>query len=613
MRYATTVETNPVGELVREAEQNFTFGNVQVSKYVSESFFEDINKIDAYLASRHTTGDKDSMDRDKPFFNICLATRNIWFRATDIDRKHIRMKASKSKDFLASFLATVKLQEYLRRTNFGKFLNDWGLVLASYNSAVCKFVEKDGELNQVVVPWQRMIIDPIDFYNNPKIEILELTETQLRKNKAYDQEMVDNLCQTLAARETIDDTKKDNKADYIKLYEVHGELPLSYLTGKDKDKDEYVQQMHVISFVAGKGGGTFDDFTLYSGREKNDPYVLTSLIPNTDGSVSLNGAVKVLFESQWMVNHTAKQIKDYLDLASKLIYQTSDGNFIGQNALSSIEDGQILIYNADKDPNGIRQIVNSTNDITSLQNYGQQWQTLAQQISSTPDIMQGENMPSGTAFRQAAIIQQESHSNFKVMVQNKGLAIEEMMRKFIIPHLKKQLDTSDEVSAVLEDFDIKRIDSIYIPNETIKRFNQKAVEAVLNDEELPDIQQEEMGVRQELGVLGNQRFFKPSEITDKTWKEIFKDFEWNADVEITDETIDKEPVLTTLSSVLQTISANPMILKDPNVKLVFNKILEETGRISPVELSTSSSQGLQMPVPVGGAVEQANQPMQPMM
>ena len=613
MRYATTVETNPVGALVREAEQNFTFGNVQVSKYVSESFFEDINKIDAYLASRHTTGDKDSMDRDKPFFNICLATRNIWFRATDIDRKHIRMKASKSKDFLASFLATVKLQEYLRRTNFGKFLNDWGLVLASYNSAVCKFVEKDGELNQVVVPWQRMIIDPIDFYNNPKIEILELTETQLRKNKAYDQEMVDNLCQTLAARETIDDTKKDNKADYIKLYEVHGELPLSYLTGKDKDKDEYVQQMHVISFVAGKGGGTFDDFTLYSGREKNDPYVLTSLIPNTDGSVSLNGAVKVLFESQWMVNHTAKQIKDYLDLASKLIYQTSDGNFIGQNALSSIEDGQILIYNADKDPNGIRQIVNSTNDITSLQNYGQQWQTLAQQISSTPDIMQGENMPSGTAFRQAAIIQQESHSNFKVMVQNKGLAIEEMMRKFIIPHLKKQLDTSDEVSAVLEDFDIKRIDSIYIPNETIKRFNQKAVEAVLNDEELPDIQQEEMGVRQELGVLGNQRFFKPSEITDKTWKEIFKDFEWNADVEITDETIDKEPVLTTLSSVLQTISANPMILKDPNVKLVFNKILEETGRISPVELSTSSSQGLQMPVPVGGAVEQANQPMQPMM
>ena len=613
MRYATTVETNPVGALVREAEQNFTFGNVQVSKYVSESFFEDINKIDAYLASKHTSGEKDSLGRDKPFFNICLATRNIWFRATDIDRKHIRMKASKSKDFLASFLATVKLQEYLRRTNFGKFLNDWGLVLASYNSAVCKFVEKDGELNQVVVPWQRMIIDPIDFYNNPKIEILELTETQLRKNKAYDQEMVDNLCQTLAARETIDDTKKDNKADYIKLYEVHGELPLSYLTGKDKDKDEYVQQMHVISFVAGKGGGTFDDFTLYSGREKNDPYVLTSLIPNTDGSVSLNGAVKVLFESQWMVNHTAKQIKDYLDLASKLIYQTSDGNFIGQNALSSIEDGQILIYNAEKDPNGIRQIVNSTNDITSLQNYGRQWQTLAQQISSTPDIMQGENMPSGTAFRQAAIIQQESHSNFKVMVQNKGLAIEEMMRKFIIPHLKKQLDTSDEVSAVLEDFDIQRIDSIYIPNETIKRFNQKAVEAVLNDEELPDIQQEEMGVRQELGVLGNQRFFKPSEITDKTWKEIFKDFEWNADVEITDETIDKEPVLTTLSSVLQTISANPMILKDPNVRLVFNKILEETGRISPVELSTSSSQGLQMPVPVGGAVEQANQPMQPMM
>jgi len=586
-KYNQTIGNNPIGELVRKAEADYTIGETTVSKYVSENFYEDLNKIDAYLNSKHISGDKDSLDRDKPFFNIVLAARNIWFRATDIDRKNIRIKAGKSKDFLASFLATVHLQDYMKRENFGQFLNDWGLTLASYNSAVSKFVEKGGRLHTIVIPWQRIIVDSIDFYNNPKIEILELTENQIRKNKAYDQDMVDKLCETIAAREIIDKTKKDNKAEYIKLYEVHGELPLSYLTGEEDDQDEFVQQMHVISFVAGKDKGDFDDFTLVSGREKQDPYLLTSLIRNTDGSISLTGSVKSLFEAQWMVNHSVKAIKDQLDLVSKVIFQTSDGNFVGQNALTNIENGAIMIH---KENQPLTQMANTSHDITSLQNFGRQWQLLAQELTSTPDIMKGQNMPSGTAFRQAAIIQQESHSNFEIMTENKGLAIEEMMRKYIIPFLKKKMDTSEEVSATLEDYDITKIDSIYIPNEAVRRFNKKSVEAVINRTQLPNLEQEAMGVERELGVLGNERFFKPSEISTKTWKDIFKDFEWIADVEITDETIDKEPVLTTLSSVLQTIAGNPMILQDPNAKMLFNHILEETGRISPVELSIASNQ-----------------------
>jgi hypothetical protein len=283
-----------------------------------------------------------------------------------------------------------------------------------------------------------------------------------------------------------------------------------------------------------------------------------------------------------------------LDLASKLIFQTADPSFVNMNALTAIESGQIMYFDAIKAPNGITQIANNSHDITSLQAFGQQWQVLATELSSTPDIMKGQNMPSGTAYRQAAIIQQESHSNFEIMTENKGLAIEQMLREYIIPYIKTKMDTSDEISATLEDYDITKIDSIYIPNEAIKRFNKKAVEAVINREEMPDVGQEMMGVKQELGPLGNQRFFKPSEIDSKTWKEYFKDLEWEVECEITNETIDKEPVMTTLSTVLQTIATNPMVLQDPNVKMVFNKILTETGRVSPIELS---NQPMQQPIP----------------
>ena len=597
------IDQGSVGELVRRAEADWVIGETTRSKYVTENFYEDLNTIDAYLNSKHISGLTDSLDREKPFFNIVLAARNIWFRATDIDRKNIRLKATKSKDFLPSFLATVHLQDYMRRENFGQFLNDWGLTLASYNSAISKFIEKDGRLHTIVVPWQRIICDVIDFENNPKIEIIEMTEAQLRNNPNYDSEQVDALCDAVASRETTDGTQKDNKSDYIKVYEIHGEMPLSFLTGDAKDEDEYVQQMHTISFVAKKNGDGFNDYTLVSGREKKDPYLLTQLIKNTDGSISLTGAVKSLFEAQWMTNHTAKLIKDQLDTASKLIFQTSDANFVGQNVLSAIETGQIMIHKVNEP---LTELNNTSHDITALQSFGQQWQVLAQELTSTPDIMRGQNMPSGTAFRQAAIIQGESHSNFEIMTENKGLAIEEMMRLHIIPFLKKQMDTSKEVSATLEDYDITKIDSIYIPNEAVRRFNRKAVEAVVNRTELPTLEQEEQGVRQELGTLGNQRFFNPSEISSKTWKEIFKDFEWEPIVEITDETIDKEPVLATLSSVLQTLATNPQVLQDPNMKLLFNKILEETGRVSPVELS------VQQPVnPVVGQVGAGVNQMQP--
>ncbi len=138
-------------------------------------------------------------------------------------------------------------------------------------------------------------------------------------------------------RETVERRRKDNRNFYIKLYEVHGMMPLAYLTGKESDKDTYTQQMHVVTFVANKDNADgYDNFTLYSGREKKDPYMITHLIKE-DGRVLGIGAVEHLFESQWMVNHTAKAIKDQLDLASKLIFQTSDGAFVGQNALNAIE------------------------------------------------------------------------------------------------------------------------------------------------------------------------------------------------------------------------------------------------------------------------------------
>lgn len=597
MAYKGLLSTNSdIGELVRKSEDNYIHGSTTISKYVQTSMHEDLNKIDAYLNSKHTTGDTDSLGREKPFFNIVTAAVNIWYRATVIKLNKIRLKAVKAKDTIDAFLANVHLQDWIRREKFGAFLSDWGRTLSRYGSAVVKFVEKDGKLHCSVIPWQRLIVDPVDFDSNIKIEILELTEAQLYQREGYDPDIIEKLCDAREARETLEGHDKDTKSDYIKLYEVHGNLPLSYLTGKESDTDTYVQQMHVISFVASKAKGEFDDFTLVSGREAKDPYMITHLIEE-DGQTLSTGAVKHLFEAQWMMNHTVKSIKDQLDLASKLIFQTSDPTFVGQNALSSIETGDILIHKVNE---GLTQVNNNSHDITSLQNFGNQWKALSNEITGISESMLGNTAPSGTAWRQVETLLQQNQSLFEVMRDNKGLYIEDMFRTYVIPFLKKKMDTSKEVSATLELYDIEKIDSKFIKNKSITVTNETIKEKLLNKKEVtPEeqavmIQGEQMALKESLSELGNQRFFKPSEISDKTWKAQFVNLEWDLEVDTKDEQVDNDAV-TTLNTLLGTIASNPMVLQDPNMKMIVNKILAKTGQVSPIELTKTSPLQPQLP------------------
>lgn len=598
------MEVKSVQELVREAERLDKTGVTTSSKYVQQSMRDDINKTEAYLNSKHISGDVDYMMREKPFFNIVMAARNIWFRATDIDRKNITIRATKEEDEIKSFLATILLQQWMKKVSFGKFLNDWGLSLATHGSSICKFIEKDGELNCKVMDWNDMIVDPIDFENNIKIEKLWFTPAQLKKQKSYDQELVDKLLDNVTTRKTVDKFKKDNKSNYIAIYEVHGDLPLSLLTDKEDDEEEYTQQIHIITYQAQKNNPKeFDEYTLYKGKEACDPYKLTHLIKK-DGQTYAGGAVKNLFEAQWMINHTQKQIKDQLDLASKIIFQTSDGSFAGQNVLTNIENGDILKHEQSQP---LTMLANTPN-ISAMQSYENDWINVANQINGISEAMRGDNPPAGSAWRQTQVLLQESHSLFELMTENKGLDLIEMLTDYVIPYFKKQLNNANEISAILEEHQIKQIDSRYIPNEAMRRVNQKKKQTILSGQIYdPGMEANDMAsATQEIqdNLKGNQRFIKPSEIKGTTWKDILKDIDWELEIDVTGENQDVQAMMTTLTTVLQTIATNPAILQEPNMKMIFNRILSLSGAVNPLEIQqVNSAQPAPQGAPVGGGAQ----------
>ena len=595
-----------IGQLVREAIDNDD-GETTSSRYVSFKMRDDIDTTEAYLNSKHTSGETDYLGREKPFFNIVVGARNIWFRATDLDVKNITVIATKIADNIMAFMASLLLQKWMRKVNFGKFLNKWGLSLANHGSSISKFIEKDGQLHCEVMDWNNMLVDAVDFDNNIKIQKLWLTQAQLKKNKSYNQELVKKLLDDLTTRKTTKDQQKDNKSGYIELYELHGELPLSYITNDDKDEDTYVQQMHTLTLLESeKNKGEYDEYCLYSGKEDKDPFMITHLIEK-DGQTYAGGAVKNLFQAQWMVNHNEKVIKDQLDLASKIVFQTSDELYVGRNVLSNIETGDILTHKINQP---LTQLNNKA-DISAILANKNDWQAIGNQINGISEAMQGQNAPSGTAWRQVQALLQESHSLFEIMVENKGLYLVDMMTEYIIPFVKKQMDNTDEIAEILEDYQIEWIDSKYIPNKAIKKSNQKIKDIILNGEtpteemQMMDIEQNKMDIKGELSQMGNQRFIKPSDIDGTTWKAVLKDIQWELSYNITGENKDIQGSLATLNTLLQII-ANPataQVIQTPEGKLIVNKILSLTGEVSPVELSQLQKPTAQ-PLPQPAMAEQ---------
>jgi len=588
-----------IHDIVQKQENEFERGDTRLSKYVTFSIGETIARTDAAINSTFLHGDTDSKGNKKAYSNISNPAVNIWFRATDIDRSFIKIRPTPGNR-LNAMLATATLQEWMRKERFGQFLNKWGRVLARNGSAVTKFVNKNGELVPSVISWSKIICDSVDFHENPVSEILDLTEQQLWervRDNGYDKEMVEGLIDATTTRKNRDGTQKDNNDSYYRVYEVHGNLSEEYLTDEKEDRDNFVPQMHVISYV-GKGTKDQKDFTLFKGKERITPYILSHLLEE-DGRTLAIGAVENLFNAQWMQNKSAKQINDQLEFASKQFYQSTDQQFLGSNALSDLDNGHIFVTGVG---GNITQVNNQSHDITQIQNNSNAWKQVGNELNGISEAMLGAMPKSGTAWRQTEAVLQENHSLFDIMIENKGLAIDDMLRIHVLPFLKKnRLNNSDEIVAIFDAAEIEWIDTKYL-----KVMEQElTIEKILDLETDLDVTQDLQDIAQAIGDNGNMRSFKPSMLDSKTWKEQLENLEWDVEIDVTGEVKDLREAMTTLNTALQ-VMMNPAFQQSPEAQKVVAKALELSGTLSPLELSTLSSTmktTQQASAPVGEAAQ----------
>lgn len=166
-----------------------------------------------------------------------------------------------------------------------------------------------------------------------------------------------------------------------------------------------------------------------------------------DGRTLGVGVVEDMFQPQIWNNYSVYKMKAQLDIASTTIYQTSDGNLSARNVLTNLQNGDFIIHAANQP---ITPVNVAPRGFERFKTLSDMWGKAAQDITSTPDAIAGNTMPSGTAFRQVAMLNTETHSYFDYITECKGNYLELLYREYILPYEQRQLDSEEEIVAILD-------------------------------------------------------------------------------------------------------------------------------------------------------------------
>jgi hypothetical protein len=74
---------------VRQQRDDYRSQSVTIAEGYDFSQYETLRTIELYHNSRFSTGNKDTLGREKPFYNISKFRVNVATRATDLDTRDV--------------------------------------------------------------------------------------------------------------------------------------------------------------------------------------------------------------------------------------------------------------------------------------------------------------------------------------------------------------------------------------------------------------------------------------------------------------------------------------------------------------------------------------------
>jgi len=553
-----------------------------------------IRTIEFYNNSKYLNGQKDELNREKPFMQILNAICDVENTAKDLDTKDIQITSDDANHYLESWLLSKDIYVWMKEADFAKTLNDMRDIHTRYGSLLVKKVMKDGELTLELPEWKNLITDQVDIIQGAIIETHWMTANEISKMTEW--KNVDQVLEKL---------KGKGSAKRVPVYEIRDEFSKStYKDAEgerytDKDDKEFSYQLYYVAGNPIESGvkENFDGFvTLYCEDNTERIYKYLARKPKAGRSFGV-GVMEEGEEAQVWTNDAILKQHRAMEYTTKVIGQTASKKLKGRNLLTETDDGTILETEDNKPITALNLLPSG-----GLKQYNDlivQWYDQLQKTTSAYAAQRGETPPSGTPFRLQATILQQSSSVFKTLQQELGIFITEIIEDWVLPYLTSKLTQEHILSYDFSPEELKTIDDKF----NAKWANQRAIDNILAGKMVT--QEEYDG-----WIENSDEFIKQtkSQRFIQIPKDFYKNLKAKVTVNITGEQRNKAATLESLNNILITYASNPALSTDPVASQLLTKIIELSGAgISPVSITGAMNEKAKK----DAETLQQNQMMQP--
>lgn len=544
--------------------QNYQTKRIQVVPGLYYNQYDTLNKIFFYHNSKYVTGEVDDDGDRKYFHNINRNPCKVFSKAIDFDTKNIRLLTTEGGDSLKTWFMERDLKYWMSNQQFGVILNRLFRDLPVYGTVVLKVVDGKPlfvDLRNFIVEQSAEDLDCANYI----IELHNYSPAEFRKigkQMKWKQEDIDKV---------IEEFHKMKDESHIKLYERYGEVCVEDGDGKKTYPYKRV-------FVADVGLDEYDNYgrltVTHSGVElssddwdlEDNPY-WEFHADKISGRWLGVGVVEELFEPQVALNQSTNLQNKTSYWAALKIFQSRD-SAINRNLSTDVRNGEVL--NVDSEITPINMA--SSENLAFFNQQDQKWLRNRDELTFSYDVVQGERLPAGTPLGSAQIAVTQTMSYFEQIQENVALAVKEMLYKVIIPQFEKDSTPEHTIRLVGKDLDkyVEMCKNKLVLEEIIRQVTSGLAFPTNEDMDVISTSIEESIKQHKEKLLTIPKGF-------------YKDVKYDVDIDITGESMDTRVRQATVFAILQAVTADPTMIKDP-VKKKILYMIAENGGINPNEL-----------------------------
>lgn len=542
-----------------------------------------------YKNSQKATGNSQA-DRDySPVRNIVRPILNLRYRTEGFDVKDIALYVDDQKSYFKSFLLSKYHDRWADEQDLDEFIDTMSETSIDFGGVILKNRGKEKPdlppLETIAFCDQtNMLGGPIGFHHFYSPSELKKMEAQGWGDKKNGATVSIEEAIVLSTESKTPDQQNGvqvkTPGKYLKVYEVHGNMPERWL-GKKKNSEKYVYQLQIVAFVKDENGNKMG-ITLYAGREDDD--TLDQYVPGKIYGRALGfGGVEELFEPQVWTNYSEQKKLEMLDAAAKVIHTTTDEAFKTRQSLQDLPPESVLYIAEGKQMNRMN---NANPNFAVFDAWDRGWETHGQQMGAANDSIMGKSPSAGTPFKLQELVTMESHGLHEHRQGKLAGYTQKVYRKWIIPQMSKSLSEGKTFLAELTLEQLQNVAESLVMCETNKIIKEKIFAGEMVDP--TEIEYEKERIRQAFMRGGQKKFLE-------ILKGEFENEPIGVKVNVAGKKKNMEKMTDKVVNVFRQVIANPAVLDDPRMAAIFNQIIEYSG-LSPIDFGMIAPKKVEQPM-----------------